>query len=303
MKMKAKEISEAFRACQQFITKELEEWDGGALFREDAWEREEGGGGYTRTVKNGNIIEKGGVAFSAVHGKVSAAMRKQLQLEGDSFYATGVSIVLHPRHPLHPIIHMNVRYFEIDEHTYWFGGGIDLTPHYINDSLAAEFHKDLKKINDKYHPDFYQKFKDWADDYFFLPHRNETRGIGGVFFDHQNESSGISKEQLFSFCEELALSFPSIYKKQVDLQVLHNPSEKEKQWQLHRRSRYVEFNLLHDRGTKFGIYSNGRTESILMSMPPMASWEYEFEPYEDVNAIQTQKKLLKGINWIVKNNQ
>ena len=296
--MKAKEISDAFRACQQFITKELEEWDGGASFIEDAWERAEGGGGYTRTIKNGRVIEKGGVAFSAVHGKVSAAMRKQLQLEGDSFYATGVSIVLHPKHPLHPIIHMNVRYFEIDGNTYWFGGGIDLTPHYINDSLATEFHKDLKQINDKYHPDFYQKFKDWADDYFFLPHRNETRGIGGVFFDHQNESSGISKQQLFSFCEELALSFPGIYKKQVDLQELHESTEKEQQWQLHRRSRYVEFNLLHDRGTKFGIYSNGRTESILMSMPPMASWEYDFQPNDDSNAIRTQKKLLKGINWI-----
>ncbi len=296
--MKAKEISDAFRACQQFITKELEEWDGGASFQEDAWEREEGGGGYTRTIKEGTIIEKGGVAFSAVHGKVSAAMRKQLQLEGDSFYATGVSIVLHPKHPLHPIIHMNVRYFEIDGNSYWFGGGIDLTPHYINDSLASEFHKDLKKINDKYHPDFYQKFKDWADDYFYLPHRNETRGVGGVFFDHQNESSGISKQQLFSFCEELALSFPDIYKKQVDLQELYAPNEKEKKWQLHRRSRYVEFNLLHDRGTKFGIYSNGRTESILMSMPPMASWEYDFQPNDDSNAIRTQKKLLKGINWI-----
>ena len=296
--MKAKEISDAFRACQQFITKEIEEWDGGASFIEDAWERAEGGGGYTKTIKNGRVIEKGGVAFSAVHGKVSAAMRKQLQLEGDSFYATGVSIVLHPKHPLHPIIHMNVRYFEIDGNTYWFGGGIDLTPHYINDSLATEFHKDLKQINDKYHPDFYQKFKDWADDYFFLPHRNETRGIGGVFFDHQNESSGISKQQLFSFCEELALSFPGIYKKQVDLQELHESTEKERQWQLHRRSRYVEFNLLHDRGTKFGIYSNGRTESILMSMPPMASWEYDFQPNDDSNAIRTQKKLLKGINWI-----
>ena len=296
--MKAKEISDAFRACQQFITKEIEEWDGGASFIEDAWERAEGGGGYTSTIKNGRVIEKGGVAFSAVHGKVSAAMRKQLQLEGDSFYATGVSIVLHPKHPLHPIIHMNVRYFEIDGNTYWFGGGIDLTPHYINDSLATEFHKDLKKINDKYHPDFYQKFKDWADDYFFLPHRNETRGIGGVFFDHQNESSGISKQQLFSFCEELALSFPGIYKKQVDLQELHESTEKEQQWQLHRRSRYVEFNLLHDRGTKFGIYSNGRIESILMSMPPMASWEYDFQPNDDSNAIRTQKKLLKGINWI-----
>ena len=301
--MTAKEISNAFRACQQFITKELEEWDGGASFIEDAWERSEGGGGYTRTIKNGSIIEKGGVAFSSVHGKVSTAMRKQHQLVGDSFYATGVSIVLHPKHPLHPIIHMNVRYFEIDDHTYWFGGGIDLTPHYINDSLASEFHKDLKKINDKYHPDFYQKFKDWADDYFYLPHRNETRGVGGVFFDHQNESSGISKQQLFSFCEELALSFPDIYKKQVNLQELQEPTEKEKKWQLHRRSRYVEFNLLHDRGTKFGIYSNGRTESILMSMPPMASWDYDFKPNDDSNAIRTQKKLLKGINWIDENIQ
>jgi coproporphyrinogen III oxidase len=206
---------------------------------------------------------------------VSEAMKKQLNLEGETFFATGVSIVLHPKHPSHPIIHMNVRYFELDQgKTYWFGGGIDLTPHYVDFQLAKDFHQQLKDTSDKYSTDFYPSFKEWADRYFYLPHREESRGVGGIFFDHLDEKCGLSKDELFSYCLDLGRLFPQAYKHQVDSIPLKNPTEKEWEWQALRRGRYVEFNLLHDRGTKFGIYSGGRTESILMSMPPRANWEY-----------------------------
>jgi coproporphyrinogen III oxidase len=269
------EIEQAFRALQLHICQSLEEIDGQAKFTEDPWEREEGGGGYTRTIENGQIFEKGGVAFSAVHGPVSPAMKKQLNLEGEHFFATGVSIVLHPRHPRHPIIHMNVRYFELDNGAaYWFGGGIDLTPHYVDQQLATDFHQQLKEASDQYSKDFYPKFKEWADRYFFLPHREESRGIGGIFFDHLDETCGLSKKDIFEYCLSLGRLFPVAYKHQVDSIHLNKASEQELNWQALRRGRYVEFNLLHDRGTKFGIYSGGRTESILMSMPPRANWGY-----------------------------
>ncbi len=274
-------IESRFRELQLHICNELEKIDGIQKFDEDQWTRLEGGGGFTRTIVNGKIIEKGGVAFSAVHGDVSEAMRKQLALEGNSFFATGVSIVLHPKHPRHPIIHMNVRYFELDSGKYWFGGGIDLTPHYVDEDAAKLFHQGLKQKCDAFHPDFYNKFKPWADTYFSLPHRKETRGIGGIFFDHQDESCGISKNELFNFCLELGELFPVLYGQQIAFKSYDEPTAREKQWQLTRRGRYVEFNLLHDRGTKFGIYSGGRTESILMSMPPMAEWTYTLQVEKD----------------------
>mgnify|MGYP000529421149 CR=1 FL=1 len=270
-----KEIESAYRELQLHICRELEKIDGKARFHEDAWTREEGGGGFTRTIGNGNVFEKGGVAFSAVHGPVSEAMKKQLNLAGEHFFATGVSIVLHPVHPRHPIIHMNVRYFELDNGaSYWFGGGIDLTPHYVDPKLARNFHQQLKETSDAYSLDFYPKFKEWADRYFFLPHREESRGIGGVFFDHLDEKCGLSKEEIFRYCLDLGHLFPKAYQHQVASIEVNEPSERELHWQALRRGRYVEFNLLHDRGTKFGIYSGGRTESILMSMPPRANWEY-----------------------------
>ena len=291
-------IGSRFRELQLHICNELEKIDGLGKFQEDAWNRTEGGGGYTRTITDGNILEKGGVAFSAVHGNVSDSMRKQLGLEGDSFFATGVSIVLHPKHPRHPIIHMNVRYFELNSGKYWFGGGIDLTPHYVNEDEAKLFHQGLKQKCDAFHPDFYSKFKPWADEYFSLPHRKETRGIGGIFFDHQDESCGITKEQLFQFCVELGELFPVLYKQQIDFKPVSDPTPREKQWQLTRRGRYVEFNLLHDRGTKFGIYSGGRTESILMSMPPLAEWTYNLELEVGTEEQKTLDYLREFHDWL-----
>ena len=291
-------IESRFRELQLHICNELEKIDGIQKFDEDQWTRSEGGGGFTRTIVNGKIIEKGGVAFSAVHGAVSEAMRKQLALEGNSFFATGVSIVLHPKHPRHPIIHMNVRYFELDSGKYWFGGGIDLTPHYVDEDAAKLFHKGLKEKCDAYHPDFYNKFKPWADTYFSLPHRKETRGIGGIFFDHQDESCGISKNELFNFCLELGELFPVLYGQQIAFKSHDEATEREKKWQLTRRGRYVEFNLLHDRGTKFGIYSGGRTESILMSMPPMAEWTYNLQVEKDSEEQKTLDYLSDFHDWI-----
>ncbi len=292
MKKTKNNIADTFKSIQSTICERLESIDGKALFASDNWLREEGGGGRTNILTNGNIIEKGGVAFSKVHGKVTELMKKQMLLEGDDFFATGISIVIHPKSPHIPIIHMNVRYFESDN-TFWFGGGIDLTPHIITPLWAKEFHNSLKTICDKYNLDFYHKFKNQADDYFYIPHRNETRGVGGIFFDHEN----FDKELLFEFCCELALSFPEIYEKQVDFGKGLPITEDEKTWQLLRRGRYVEFNLVHDKGTKFGLFSGGRTESILMSLPPDAKWIYDFD-YKSLNfANDTLSYLKKGVNF------
>ena len=289
-------ISKSFKETQAHICTMLENIDGLSSFRIDSWERQEGGGGYTNTIKDGRIIEKGGVAFSEVFGSVSEQMSKQLKLEGKSFFATGVSIVLHSRAIHHPIIHMNIRYFEMDDKHYWFGGGIDLTPIYVNEELAVKFHQKLKSLCDRYDKSMYAKFKKGADDYFYVPHRNESRGIGGVFFDHFSENDILDKEQILSFCLDLGKLFPELYEDQILNAIQLNGMNR--QWQLLRRSRYVEFNLLHDRGTKFGIYSGGRTESILLSMPPDASWIYDFKLEENTLEHQTQQFLNRSVDWV-----
>ena len=292
-------IAADFKELQSYICSELEKYDGYCQFQQDTWTRKEGGEGRTNTISNGKIIEKGGVAFSEVFGEVTQEMKKQLGTQGDSFFATGVSIVLHPHSPHVPIIHMNVRYFELDNGNYWFGGGIDLTPHYVIPRQAALFHHDLKKICDKYNLEFYQKFKGWADDYFFNTHRNETRGIGGIFFDHlSEENSDMTKESLFEFCKDLGKAFPHIYQKQIDLAQNAEILEKHLEWQRLRRGRYVEFNLVHDRGTKFGLVSGGRTESILLSMPPVANWVYSYQAEENSDEQLTLSWLKKDVDWL-----
>lgn len=271
-------IGQEMRSLQLYICNELERVDGKAKFSEDAWTREQGGGGKTRTIRYGHVIEKGGVAFSEVYGPVTSEMKAQMKMEGENFYATGVSIVLHPNSPHVPIIHMNVRYFELDNGAkYWFGGGIDLTPHYVIHDQAELFHAGLRKLCNAYHADFYAKFKDWADHYFYIPHRKETRGVGGIFFDHLDEQAGLSKEKIAEFCIKLGELFPILYEQQVELGKDIPITEEEKKWMNYRRGRYVEFNLVHDRGTKFGLFSGGRTESILMSLPPLAEWEYNLQ--------------------------
>ena len=301
-------ISAFFMDLQDRICRSLEEADaaGAALgsgvpahFREDTWERPGGGGGRSRTITNGAILEKGGVGFSAVHGEATEATLRALNLtEPADFYATGVSIVLHPYNPMVPIIHMNVRYFEMSTGHCWFGGGIDLTPHYVVDDDARWFHQYLKTVCDRHDLAYYDKFKPWADEYFYIPHRQETRGVGGIFFDYLKPSDAAHKVDLFAFVQDVGNAFAPIYTHFMRQNYALPFGEREKNWQLLRRGRYVEFNLVWDRGTKFGLETNGRTESILMSMPPQANWTYDFRPEPDSREAQTLALLRKGVDWL-----
>lgn len=290
-------IAERFRQLQDDICRQLEAVDGGGVFLEDNWIRPEGGGGRSRVIE-GKTIEKGGVMFSAVHGPLPETIAKSMQLPPTDFFATGVSIVIHPHSPMAPIIHMNVRYFETGTGRWWFGGGIDLTPHYVVPEDARFFHGQLKSVCDRFHPDYYPDFKRQADDYFFLKHRNETRGIGGIFFDYLDDRTGPSQEELFNFAIAVGETFAPVY-----VNLLHRAagrpwSEREKRWQMLRRGRYVEFNLVWDRGTKFGLETNGRVESILMSMPPVASWIYNNQPEPGSAEAETLISLRKGVEWV-----
>ena len=299
MSRKSKEdISKIYQQMQDHICKELELADGKGFFEEDIWQRPAGGGGRTRIFKNGNIIEKGGVAFSAVHGPTPDKILKKLKLDKADFFATGVSIVLHPKSPMVPIIHMNIRYFEMDNGVHWFGGGIDLTPHYVDQEDAKHFHREVKNVCDQYDSSYYPKFKTWADDYFYLPHRDETRGIGGIFYDRLIAKDDEQFENILQFSLSLGRLFPEVYGHFMKKNSQLSFGENEKSWQSLRRGRYVEFNLVWDAGTKFGLDTNGRTESILMSMPPQAEWEYMHEPREGSKEEYTQKHLKKGIDWL-----
>ena len=293
------EIARQYQIIQDEITSGLEKLDGAEKFQEEIWTREGGGGGRTRVIQNGNILEKGGVNFSEVHGSLPEPIKRAFKVEKENFFATGISIVIHPNHPLVPIIHMNIRYFEIDENTRWFGGGIDLTPHYVFEDDARFFHNSLKGVCDQFKSDLYSKFKKWADDYFFIKHRNETRGVGGIFYDRLTpETAGISWEQIFEFSKAVGRSFVSIYSELVNHNRLKEFTDTQKQWQYQRRSRYVEFNLVYDAGTKFGLETNGRIESILMSLPPQANWEYNYQPEKGSEEEKTLGLLRKGIDWV-----
>ncbi len=289
------EITGAFRDLQDRICSELETLDGsGTRFLEDKWERHGGGGGRTRVFPGGTVMEKGGVNFSHVHGPMPKNISAKLGFEaGQYFHATGVSIVIHPFHPLVPIIHMNVRYFEIENGTHWFGGGIDVTPAYVFRDQAVRFHRLMKDVCDESDPGYYLKFKEWADRYFYLNHRKETRGIGGIFFDHLKDE----KAKNWEFVKRVGNSFVPAYTDLVNTNRDKPFGEKEKSWQLLRRSRYVEFNLVYDKGTKFGLDTDGRTESILMSMPPIARWEYNYQPEVGSKEAETLS-LLKPVNWL-----
>lgn len=292
-------IAEYFKTLQDNICQALETTDGKAKFQEDNWQHHSGGGGRTRVITNGNIIEKGGVNFSVVTGETSEALQKQLKLEEKAdYFATGVSIVQHPVSPMVPIIHMNVRYFEMSNGISWFGGGIDLTPHYVVDEDARWFHQQLKNACDKHDADAYKKYKEWADNYFYIPHRQETRGVGGVFFDYLKPQNTGEKDNIFEFVKSIGESFAPIYTHLMSKNAQIPFGEDEKTWQMLRRGRYVEFNLAWDRGTKFGLETNGRTESILMSLPPVANWVYDYKPEPNSPEERTLSLLKKGIDWI-----
>jgi coproporphyrinogen III oxidase len=302
LKMVTKEVvRDWFTELQNNICKQLEEADGEGKFMSDPWERPGGGGGVSRVLSHGSIIEKGGVNFSAVWGPTPEPVLKSMNLrEGEQpeFFASGVSIVIHPQNPMVPIIHMNVRYFEMSNGTWWFGGGIDLTPHYVVKEDAVYFHQHLKAVCDQHHATYYPEFKKWADDYFFIKHRNETRGVGGIFFDYLKGESPFNKSSRFEFVKSVGMAFAPLY---TYFMQKNNPlpyTEKEKHWQHLRRGRYTEFNLVWDRGTKFGLDTEGRTESILMSLPPMAEWVYRHEPEPASPEGKTLALLKKGIDWV-----
>jgi len=293
------EITDWFKNLQLDICKKFERYDENLKFTVDEWERPGGGGGVTRVFEKGNIFEKGGVNFSSVFGKAPEFLKKQFpdtKEISDTFYASGVSIVIHPVNPNVPIIHMNVRYFEMGN-ILWFGGGIDLTPHYINHDDAVFFHKRLKAMCDKHHPSYYLQFKKEADDYFFIPHRNETRGIGGIFFDRLGAEDNVTIHDRFEFIKSTGELFFPVYSEIVSRNKDLGYGEEELRWQQLRRGRYVEFNLVYDRGTKFGLETNGRAESILMSLPPLAQWIYDFKPLAGSRELDTLKFLKKNIDW------
>jgi len=291
-------IAEWFRGLQTDIIQKLEAEDGIGKFGSENWERPGGGGGLTRLLVDGNIIEKGGVNFSAVFGETPAPIQKSFKIEGGDFFATGVSIVIHPINPFVPIIHMNVRYFELSNGQSWFGGGIDLTPAFVFEEDGKIFHQSMKNACEAYDAQAYRKFKETADDYFFIPHRNETRGIGGIFYDRMEAKDDAQFEKLWTLTQSVGSTFAPIYTHLMAKRKNMPWTEAEKQWQLHRRSRYVEFNLVYDAGTKFGLETNGRTESILMSMPPLARWESNYVPNEGTEEWKSQQFFRKGIQWV-----
>lgn len=289
---------------QDDICAAIEKTDGKATFLQDNWEREGGGGGRTRVLQDGAIIDKGGVNWSGVHGELPINIQKALGLNSKYFFATGVSIVMHTTNPNVPIIHMNVRYFETRKgkdapeiEDAWFGGGIDLTPHYIVDEDAKWFHEQLKSVCDSNNPEYYKAHKKWADDYFYIKHRKETRGVGGIFFDRLKANDETSLEDLFKYVREVGSQFAPIYTHLMKKNAVLDFGEKELEWQKIRRGRYVEFNLVYDKGTKFGLDTDGRIESILMSLPRVAGWPYDFKTEEGSKEADTLSKLKKGIDW------
>ncbi|KPM31080.1 Coproporphyrinogen-III oxidase [Croceitalea dokdonensis DOKDO 023] len=268
---------------QDRITNKLEEIDGLATFQEDIWQRPEGGGGRTRVIENGNIFEKGGVNISAVHGALPQSMQDYFGVKDADFFACGLSLVLHPKNPFVPTVHANWRYFEMYDKEgaivdQWFGGGQDLTPYYLFKEDAQHFHQVCKAACDKHHPQFYNTYKKRCDDYFWNTHRQEARGIGGLFFDYCKANEEMDMQAWFKFVSEVGNSFLNAYIPIVIKRKGLSFTQEQRNWQEIRRGRYVEFNLVHDKGTLFGLRTNGRIESILMSLPPHVQWRYDHHP-------------------------
>jgi coproporphyrinogen III oxidase len=298
-----------FRGLQDQIVAALEAVDGGS-FREDAWDRAGGGGGRSRVLAGGALFEKAGVNFSDVHGELRPEMAGALPGDGARFRATGVSLVLHPRSPRVPTMHANVRHIERGAAS-WFGGGTDLTPYYVVPGDAAHFHRVLRDACAAFDPGLYPRFKRWCDDYFFLPHRGEPRGVGGVFFDYlgvgaeraaghaAGEPSAIERdpEQVFAFVRALGGAIMPAYLPIVARRRDDPWGDQERRWQLIRRGRYVEFNLLYDRGTIFGLKTDGRIESILMSLPPEVRWEYGAAPEPGSPEAESLAAICSRADW------
>ena len=288
---------------QNQITAKLEAVDDVAKFKEDLWERPEGGGGRTRVIENGNVFEKGGVNISAVHGKLPKSMQAYFNVGDVDFYACGLSLVIHPKSPMVPTVHANWRYFEMYDQNgkivdQWFGGGQDLTPYYLFEEDAIHFHKTCKTACDKHNLNFYPEFKKKCDDYFYNTHRKEGRGIGGLFFDYCKASEEMTIEQWYNFVTEVGNSFLDAYVPIVERRKELNYTENQRNWQEIRRGRYVEFNLVHDKGTLFGLKTNGRIESILMSLPPHVQWVYDHNPKKGSEEDKLLQVLKHPKSWV-----
>ncbi len=316
-----KRISQWMQRLQDGICAELERLDGKGKFQEDSWKRPHGGGGRSRVIRDGGVFEQGGVNFSEVWGSQlpPSILKQRPEAEGHQFYATGTSMVLHPRNPYVPTVHLNYRYFEAGP-VWWFGGGADLTPYYPFAEDAAHFHQTLKQACDQHHPQYYPTFKRWCDEYFYIKHRQESRGIGGIFFDYQDGRGKLYRgpdpegaaaeysdrvgelndrpwEELFAFVRDCGDAFLPAYVPIAQRRGNLEYGDRQRNFQLYRRGRYVEFNLVYDRGTVFGLQTNGRTESILMSLPPLVRWEYGYQPDPDTPEAELYETFLKPQDW------
>ena len=291
------------RQLQDTLTKKLASLEGRASFREDKWKRPEGGGGSTRIIENGAVFEKGGVNISAVYGKLPQTLQNHLKVLQADFFACGLSLVLHPKNPFVPTVHANWRYFEMyDEKdniaNSWFGGGQDLTPYFLFEEDAVHFHTICKKACEPYGEELYALYKKQCDAYFWNAHRNEARGVGGLFFDYLKSTEKYTMEDRYNFVTNVGNSFSEAYIPIVLKRMNTNYTQKDRNWQEIRRGRYVEFNLIHDKGTLFGLKTNGRIESILMSLPPFVQWPYDHRPEKG----SFQEKLIQVLkqpkSWV-----
>jgi coproporphyrinogen III oxidase len=294
-------VKRYFLELQDRICRELEEEDGQARFAEDTWDRPSGGGGRTRVMADGAVFEQGGVNFSHVYGRrlPPSATAQRPELAGRSFQALGVSLVIHPRNPYVPTSHANVRFFiaqrEDAEDVWWFGGGFDLTPYYGYEQDCEHWHRTARAACHSYGKDIYPRFKKWCDEYFYIRHRDEPRGIGGLFFDDLNEGGF---DRCFGLTRSIADHYLPAYRPIVARRKDTRYGERERDFQLYRRGRYVEFNLVYDRGTLFGLQSGGRTESILMSLPPLVRWRYDWKPPADSEEERLYKDFLRPRDWL-----
>ncbi|NOZ09947.1 MAG: oxygen-dependent coproporphyrinogen oxidase [Gammaproteobacteria bacterium] len=286
---------------QDRICVAMEAEDGSARFIEDRWDYPKGGGGRSRVLADGQVFERAGINFSHVHGDAlpASATAHRPELAGRRFQALGVSLVIHPRNPYIPTSHANVRFFTAEQENenpiWWFGGGFDLTPYYGFKEDAVHWHRTAKAACDPFGKGVYEKYKQWCDEYFFIKHRNEARGIGGLFFDDLNDGGF---ERCFEFMQSVGDHYIEAYRPIVARRKDTNYGEREREFQLYRRGRYVEFNLVYDRGTLFGLQSGGRTESILMSLPPLVSWRYQWQPLAGSPEAELYETFLKPQDWL-----
>ncbi len=288
---------------QDIITSQIESVDGSAKFSEDIWKRKEGGGGRTRVIENGAVIEKGGVNISAVHGNLPESMQNYFNVQDCDFFACGISLVLHPKSPMVPTVHANFRYFEmynqegkvVDQ---WFGGGQDLTPYYLFNEDAEHFHQVSKNACDPFGKNLYPQYKTNCDNYFWNSHRGEARGVGGLFFDYLKPTADRSLEEIYKFVTHVGDSFLDAYMPIVEKRKHLEYTQEQRDWQEIRRGRYVEFNLVHDKGTLFGLKTNGRIESILMSLPPHVQWQYNVKPEKGSEEEHLVNVLKSPKDWV-----